>query len=289
MNQNLKLRIITALIGVPIILVCLTSSGIEGVAFFSWLISVGMLFEFCQMFFKLEDSKRKTAMALVFATFIHAFNYLFNSHMSAALLGLLPVFGFFLLFLFMVPSLFHYKGKDALATEAGVSLLQKHMQELMALCFGTVYCVWFPLLMVSIREMTNGKHWVIFCLLIVWASDTFAYFAGKFLGKHPLYETISPKKTWEGAIGGTLGAMVVAGAYAHFFIPYPGITAILVIILTVSVASILGDLCESMIKRASNVKDSGNILPGHGGFLDRFDGVLFALPALYGLLWIFLS
>lgn len=289
MNQNLKLRIITAVIGVPIILVCLTSLGIEGVAFFSWLISVGMLFEFCQMFFKLEDARRKTAIALVVATFVHAFNYLFNAQMSASLLGLAPVFGFFLLFLFMVPSLFHYQSKDALATDAGVQLLQKHMQELMALCFGMVYCVWFPLLLVSIREMTNGKHWVIFCLLIVWSSDTCAYFSGKFLGKHKLYETISPKKTWEGAIGGTLGAMLVAGAYAYYFIPYPGMLAILVIILTVSAASALGDLCESMMKRASNVKDSGTILPGHGGFLDRFDGVLFALPALYALLWMFLS
>ena len=286
MNQNLKLRIITALIGVPIILLCLIGLGIEGVAFFSWVISMGMLFEFCQMFFKLEDSRRKTFIALIAATFIHAFNYVFNSQMSSSLLGLLPVYGFFILFLFMVPPLFNYQSKAALDTEAGIELLHKHFNELMALCFGMVYCVWFPLLLVAIREMTNGKHWVIFCLLIVWASDTFAYFAGKLFGKHFLYPTISPKKTWEGAIGGAIGALGVAGSYAHYFIPGPSLSVLFVIILTVNAASILGDLCESMIKRASRVKDSGSILPGHGGFLDRFDGVLFALPTLYGLLWL---
>ncbi len=288
MNQNLKLRIITAVIGVPIILLCLIGLGIEGVAFFSWIISMGMLYEFCQMFFKLEDAKRKTFIALMVGTFVHAFNYVFNSQMSASLLGLAPVYGFFLLFLFMVPSLFNYQSKEALSTEAGIDRLNTHLHELMALCFGMVYCVWFPLLLVSIREINNGKHWVIFCLLIVWSSDTFAYFAGKFFGKHRLYETISPKKTWEGAIGGSLGAVLVAGVYAHFFIPHPSLEVILVIILTVSGASILGDLCESLIKRACRVKDSGTILPGHGGFLDRFDGVLFALPTLYALLWIFL-
>ncbi len=286
MNQNLKLRIVTALVGVPLILLCLLGLGIEGVAFFAWLVSMGMMFEFCRMFFSLEDARQKTFIALIATTFVHAFNYLFNARMSASLLGLTPVFGFFILFLLMVPKLLHYRGKDALETEEGLTLLEKHLRELMALCFGMVYCVWFPLLMVAIREMTNGKHWLLFALIVVWSNDTFAYFSGKYFGNRKLYETISPKKTWEGAVGGVLGAMITAGSYAHFFLPRESVILIVVMILAVSAASIFGDLCESLLKRASRVKDSGSILPGHGGFLDRFDGVVFAVPALYALLWL---
>ena len=98
MNQNLKLRIITALIGLTIVLVLLLLLGIGGVAIFAWVISMGMLYEFCRMFFNLEDAYRKTFIALAVATFIHAFNYVFNAGVSAQLLGLGPVFGFFILF-----------------------------------------------------------------------------------------------------------------------------------------------------------------------------------------------
>ena len=99
-----------------------------------------------------------------------------------------------------------------------------------------------------------------------------------------LFETVSPKKTWEGAFGGSIGALFVAIVFAHFLLPSESLVVICVISLTVSVASILGDLCESLMKRAVNVKDSGSLLPGHGGFLDRFDGVVFALPVMYAFL-----
>ena len=141
--------------------------------------------------------------------------------------------------------------------------------------------------MVSVRSFAYGQHWLIFTLIVVWSGDTFAYFAGKFFGKHLLYETVSPKKTWEGAIGGTLGAFIAAGSYAYFFLPHNHLILVAVMILTISIAEALGDLCESLLKRASNVKDSGSILPGHGGFLDRFDGVVFALPVSYALLSLF--
>lgn len=286
MNQNLKLRVLTAVVGVPLILSLLVFLGVEGVAFFAYVISMGMLFEYCRMFFSLEDANRKTAIALIVASFIHAFNYVLTTGLSTALLGLAPVFGFFVLFLFMVPRLLNYGGSAALNSDKGIETLRKHVQELMALCFGMVYCVWFPLLMVSVREQSSGKFWVLFALIVVWSNDTFAYFIGKILGKHPLYETVSPKKTIEGAIGGVLGALVLGTLFAKVYLPAVPNAMLCVIVLTVSVASILGDLVESLLKRASNKKDSGSLLPGHGGFLDRFDGVTFAIPALYAMLWI---
>jgi phosphatidate cytidylyltransferase len=286
MNQNLKLRILTALIGVPIILSLLLWMGVEGVAIFAIVISTGMLFEFSNMFFKLADAKAKTALLLISNLAVHGLSYWSSVGLPYGFLGLLPTFLFFVCFLFMVPKLLNYGGAAALNTEAGIKTLGQHMNELMAMVFGFVYCGWFSLLMVKIRQSENGKHWLILTLLIVWSSDTFAYFAGKFFGKHLLSQTVSPKKTWEGAIGGTLGAMSVAMIYAHFFITDTGIASIAVIALTVSVAAAIGDLCESMIKRAANVKDSGTILPGHGGFLDRFDGVVFALPVMAAVLWV---
>ncbi len=287
MNQNLKLRVMTALVGVPVILGLLLFGGVEGVAFFAWVISMGMFYEYCRMFFSLDDAKLKTGIALAVCTLAHLCNYLLTAGMVASLMGLAPVFCFFLLFLFQVPRLLNYGGKDALNRPEGIAILQKHVQELMALCFGMVYCVWFPMLMVNLRGFASGKHWLIFTLLVVWSGDSFAYFSGKFFGKHLLYETVSPKKTWEGAFGGAFGALIVAGSYAYAFLPHSHLLLAGVMILTICVAEALGDLCESLLKRASNVKDSGSILPGHGGFLDRFDGVVFALPVAYALLSLF--
>lgn len=286
MNQNLKLRIITALIGVPVILSLLLFLGIEGVAIFAWVISTGMLFEFSKMFLSLPDAKTKTAVLLIFNTFVHALNYWLGIGISAAFLGLAPAFLLFILFLFMVPKLFNYGGVEALNSEEGIKTLSRHVNEMMALSFGFIYCGWFPLLMVNIRQAPQGRHWLLLTLIIVWSSDTFAYFAGKAFGKTKLYPMVSPKKTWEGAIGGTLGAVILAVAYAKFFGLSDSMLEIGAIALTVSVAAALGDLCESLIKRAANVKDSGSILPGHGGVLDRFDGVIFALPVMSAFLWL---
>jgi phosphatidate cytidylyltransferase len=286
MNQNLKLRIITALIGVPVILGLLIGLGVEGVAFFSWVVSMGMMIEFTKMFFTLPDAFYKTVLMLTLTTIVHFMNYWLMVGVSSAFLGIIPVILLSVLFLLMVPKLFNYGGAVTLNSPEGIEKLSKHFSELMAACFGFAYACWLPLLMVSIRQADQGKYWLVFTMLVVWSSDTFAYFSGKYFGKTLLYETVSPKKTWAGAIGGSLGALLVSVCFAHFFLPDVSVIEISVISLTISVASIFGDLCESLMKRAANVKDSGSILPGHGGFLDRFDGVVFALPVMYAFLWL---
>ena len=286
MNQNLKLRIMTAAIGVPLILVLLTSLGIEGVALFSWIVSMGMLFEFCRLFFSLPDAATKTSMMLLLNTVFHFLNYWMSIGLSSSFLGLMPLFLLFIVFLLMVPRLLNYEGSAALATEEGAQKLSKHFQELMAACFGMIYASWIPMLMVTIRQSNQGKYWLIFAMLVVWSSDTFAYFGGKYFGKRLFFETVSPKKTWEGALTGSIGALIVSLVFAQVYINGVSFIEIGVMSLTISVASMLGDLCESMMKRATNVKDSGSILPGHGGFLDRFDGVVFALPVMLAFLWL---
>ncbi|MBT9672992.1 phosphatidate cytidylyltransferase [Secundilactobacillus kimchicus] len=127
-----------------------------------------------------------------------------------------------------------------------------------------------------------GFFALLFALLIVWITDSGAYMIGRKLGRHKLAPHISPNKTWEGSIGGTLVATVIVGLYAYFYPQgnYSLLTTILLIVI-VSVIGQFGDLVESALKRYYGVKDSGKILPGHGGILDRFDSLLLVLPALH--------
>lgn len=124
--------------------------------------------------------------------------------------------------------------------------------------------------------------------VFLWLNDTGAYLCGSLLGKHKLFPRISPKKSWEGSIGGAIVAMASAVAVAYFF-PVLNVWQWVGMALVVVVAGTYGDLTESMIKRSLDVKDSGRMLPGHGGILDRLDSMLFAIPAsviyLYVLSW----
>lgn len=127
----------------------------------------------------------------------------------------------------------------------------------------------------------RGGDLVLFVLLVTWLGDTGAYFAGRFFGKHKLYPAVSPKKTWEGAIGGLAGSL--AAAIAMKLIRLDHLTWVDLILITIPGAALgqMGDLVESLFKRSTGVKDSGAILPGHGGILDRIDAVLFFAPYLW--------
>ncbi|NNM58694.1 MAG: phosphatidate cytidylyltransferase [Legionellales bacterium] len=130
-----------------------------------------------------------------------------------------------------------------------------------------------------LHSMPHGWEWVLFLLLLVWAADIGAYFSGRFWGKHPLAPLVSPKKTIEGFYGAFFAVMLVMGVYLciwHFSIFRQPLFFVLV--LLIFLFSVIGDLVESGIKRWMNVKDSGGILPGHGGILDRIDSLLAAAP-----------
>jgi phosphatidate cytidylyltransferase len=133
-----------------------------------------------------------------------------------------------------------------------------------------------------------SPHWLLFALLVNWAGDTGAYFAGRAFGKHKLAPEVSPKKTWEGAAASVVASVVVAGGYVLTLIPEIPAVHVVVLAILANIAGQLGDLVESAMKRGAGVKDSGAILPGHGGFLDRVDSTLFALPVTYAYLRFFL-
>jgi len=116
--------------------------------------------------------------------------------------------------------------------------------------------------------------------ILIWVNDSFAYLCGSKFGKHKLFERISPKKSWEGAIGGGVFALLAAWILSMFFIKID-LLQWEIIALIVIIAGNYGDLIESLFKRSKGIKDSGSLLPGHGGLLDRFDSILFAVPAVY--------
>jgi phosphatidate cytidylyltransferase len=142
--------------------------------------------------------------------------------------------------------------------------------------FGTWKCA------IPLRAI--NPHWLMYGLIVSWTGDIGAYYIGRKFGKHRLAPRVSPKKSWEGAAASVASSVLISGAYLWRFVP--GMTIPLAIGITVAanIAGQLGDLAESAMKRGAGVKDSGTILPGHGGFLDRVDSTLFALPVIYAFL-----
>jgi len=158
--------------------------------------------------------------------------------------------------------------------------------------FCLVYVGLTLLALPALREETNGPSLVTFLLCVVWAGDTAALYVGRLWGRHKLAPTLSPNKTWEGTLGSVAGSLLAAGALlglAHQLemwnsakLSYPEEAWYwLLLAVAVNVAGQLGDLTESALKRSAGVKDSGNLLPGHGGVLDRIDALLLAAPVLW--------
>jgi len=156
--------------------------------------------------------------------------------------------------------------------------------------------------LVQVRQQWSGAFLLLFLLLIVWAGDVFAYFVGSSLGRHLMSPRISPKKTWEGAFASLVASLIVGGLLYNYALPIssallnahlierrdgffalqkPPLAQALLLSAAINIAAQLGDLVESLIKRGAGVKDSGAILPGHGGMLDRIDALLFAAPVLW--------
>lgn len=143
------------------------------------------------------------------------------------------------------------------------------------LALGVVYVFGCWRCAVVLRE--RGAHWLMYALLVSWTGDIGAYYIGKAFGKHRLAGRVSPKKSWEGAVASVATSVLLAGAYLVYF---AGVSVAEAVLLTAfaNLAGQLGDLVESAMKRGAGVKDSGALLPGHGGFLDRVDSALFVMP-----------
>jgi phosphatidate cytidylyltransferase len=173
------------------------------------------------------------------------------------------------------------RGRDQAGTDFSVTLS------------GIFYIGWLGAYLISLRNLEDGLYWVLLVLPAVWLADAGAYFIGKGIGRHNITPRLSPKKTWEGYLGGivtgTLGAALLAYLWQTIGSPGEAINPIngAILGLILSVFTILGDLGESMIKRQFGVKDSSNLLPGHGGAFDRIDSWLWAgVIGYYVIVWL---
>jgi phosphatidate cytidylyltransferase len=188
------------------------------------------------------------------------------------------VFPFFALLLLLLSIFFMGTSKDLSTTISHMGII-----------FFGIFYIGFLLSHVSlIRNLVNGKQWVLFLIVTVWAGDASAFLCGSLFGRHKLYPKISPKKTYEGLAGAILGSIIVALSFSLLFtLPLEKSSCIL-LALGLGVFGQLGDFTESMLKRGAQVKDSGSLIPGHGGMLDRLDSLLFSAPFLhYSLLFLF--
>jgi phosphatidate cytidylyltransferase len=155
------------------------------------------------------------------------------------------------------------------------------LEDVAATVFGVLYVALLFSFQVSIRIGLDGKQWLVFLYFVIWASDIGAYAVGLPFGRHRLYEKVSPKKSVEGLIGALLASAGMALLCRAWFLPSLGITEAVVLALVLAAVGTIGDLAESLFKRSAGIKDSGGVIPGHGGVLDRMDSMLFAAPVLF--------
>lgn len=265
MSSETKKRVVVGLGGAAGLVLLIVLGGHFGVGLLAAIVGTLMCKELAHVFYQMSDRKEKT-MALLGTSWIVIFiNILFPKvQLECLVLSFMGMFAYYLA-----------------TAERHAEDLRRHLDELIYTTFALVYVVTLMAFFPLIRDGLNGVRWVILFLLIVWAGDTGAWFFGKRYGKQKLYPLISPGKSVEGSAGGLASSILVALLFKFLFFKNLSWFGALITAVLVGIVSQIGDLCESFFKRSYKMKDSGNILPGHGGMLDRFDGVLFSLPLMY--------
>ena len=197
-------------------------------------------------------------------------------------LGLLVTFGFAIPGLLSDTASISFMVSAVLLSQllAGRELKSGYVDTAVVL-FGVFYIAWLLGHLILLRRLEQGIPLIFFLFLVTWANDTGAYYVGSLWGRRPLAPRISPMKTWEGLAGGLLGSVVTAFACRAWFLESLSAADALLVGLLIGLAAPLGDLCESVLKRSAGVKDSGALIPGHGGILDRVDSLIFTTPAFY--------
>ncbi|MCL2888710.1 MAG: phosphatidate cytidylyltransferase [Elusimicrobia bacterium] len=260
-------RIITALIGIPLIIAAIHFGGLVYMAFVACVIAL-CLYEYGLI---MKAGRKPVHMfSLMFFGLIMAAAAILGRSAAAANMpdNLYPFTISFVIFGIMFVE---------------VITPRRSVERVAFTFFGVFFIPWTLAHLINLRDIENyGEYLTLFMLITVWVCDTMAYFTGMLFGRHKMNKEVSPKKTWEGAIGGTLFAVGAAIGLRALLLP---------VLLTHWEAAILGlliavvgqisDLAESVLKRSTGVKDSSNLLPGHGGFLDRFDSYLLLAPIFY--------
>ncbi len=268
--SNLQQRVIAAVIAVPFLIFCMVFSDWTFYGLFA-LIAILAQLEFYKLL-GLNGNEPLTYYGTFCGFVLVTITFLIEK-------GVIPEANYYILSPLMTLIFFIklYKSQD-----------DKPFRNIAYTFLGVIYVALPFALVIILAFLTYKFSWQrpLGCLLLLWASDTGAYFAGTKFGKTKLFERVSPKKSWEGSVGGFLASMVVAYILSQYFLDLKswqwfGCGAIIV------VAGTYGDLVESLFKRSIKIKDSASTIPGHGGFLDRFDGLLLSIPFIITFLKLF--
>ncbi|WP_457552538.1 phosphatidate cytidylyltransferase [Desulfobacula sp.] len=263
--QQIK-RWITALILIPILLWILIKGNTACLAALVSIVSIFALEEYLKIIFGNGDKPVPTAIKIISHT------------VSTALIITACLGSWEILFLILAINLL------GLAVFVLFGFANNHtvFNIIAKQALGVIYIPVSLSLLIFIKEIDGGTFWIIWLLIVVFANDTGAFYFGTFFGKHALSPNISPNKTIEGSLGGMAASMVTGFIFCQFFFNDMSLAFLTIpASFLLAIFGQIGDLFESAMKRASNIKDSGRILPGHGGILDRIDGLLLAIPVLY--------
>jgi phosphatidate cytidylyltransferase len=260
-------RWLTALILLPLLLLVLFKGGQP--FFILLILAVNCLaqWEFLGMFQVEADTFRRMKAIILGSILLLSFSTAQRASQICNPTGILFVLVgvLFVLFLFYLITYDHI-----------VELTKDLMINVLALLY-------IPLLLghfIWLRHLNDGQWWIFWLFMVIMAGDTGAFYCGRAFGKTKLYPAVSPGKTWAGAVGGTIAAVIVGAAVAHWALPWESLAFMAGLALVLAIVGLLGDLFESMLKRQAEVKDTSGLLPGHGGMLDRLDSLLFAAPVV---------
>jgi phosphatidate cytidylyltransferase len=267
-DGNHRKRWFTAIWLLALIVPLLAFGGRVVFGFISWFVVVFSMHEYLRLIFP-EAGRFERHISLFLVGILPISGH---SGESALVKGLLIItFGMFFFYLFRRGGL-----KDIADRMGKVSL-------------GFIYVGFLLSYFVLLRGIEGGSAWIFFLLSVIFSGDTMAYYVGKGIGRHKLYPKVSPAKTWEGSIGGLIGNMIASLTFWFIFFRHLPIFHFIIMAIGIGIFGQLGDLCESMIKRGAGKKDSGSILPGHGGLLDRIDSLIFSAPFLYQYISLIMS
>lgn len=262
-------RILTALIALPVIIASIWFERLT--LLFVVLVAVAMmagLYEFWILSAR-RDMKARRELGTFFAVVLLILFY-FRAPSAAPELLVMTVAAFVIVVL--AAEMLRGAPFERMIGSAGATIL------------GVLYVVFLGSHIISLRTSFPAplaRHLLFFFLLVLMGSDTAAYYTGRALGRHKLAPTVSPGKTWEGAIGGMLASLAFAALAHYWFFTELSLRVALPLAAAMNVLGVVGDLTESALKRSANAKDAASILPGHGGLLDRLDSLLFNAPLLY--------
>ncbi len=270
----LKQRFISALIGVPLVVLSVLYLDLTGFALVSALAILLAAWEWGALI-PLQRVSARVAYLLVLLLFTAiTWRFAQSEVLVDIVLWLALAWWLFVLYWITRPAL---GGETTLGHRVAKALLG----------VGIMLSTWLALVVLHSRP-DQGSHWVLYVLVLVWVADSGAFFAGRQFGRNKLAPKVSPGKTWEGVFGALIACSLLAFAYARAIdLQGSALTGFMLVCLVTVLFSIAGDLLESLLKRQQGIKDSGTLIPGHGGVLDRIDSLLAAVPVfVLGLRWV---